>query len=93
PLSIDLASKNEQYYEAIMNIWSQLFINIKSLISWQYCVKDINFINSLTLSMLSKMKPEEYRSIIKRLETHYQEFLRTSHGSEMFGEKEKQDIE
>ncbi|XP_062386333.1 desmoplakin-A isoform X2 [Sardina pilchardus] len=93
PLSIDLASKNEQYYEAIMNIWHQLFINIKSLISWQYCVKDINYINSLTLNMLSTMRPEEYRSIIKRLETHYQEFLRTSHGSEMFGEKEKQDIE
>ncbi|XP_063075455.1 desmoplakin-A isoform X2 [Engraulis encrasicolus] len=93
PLSIDLASKNEQYYEAIMNIWSQLYINIKSLISWQYCVKDINYINSLTLSVLAKMKPEEYRSIMKRLETHYQEFLRNSQGSELFGDKEKCDIE
>uniref|UniRef100_A0A671RYR5 Desmoplakin-like n=1 Tax=Sinocyclocheilus anshuiensis TaxID=1608454 RepID=A0A671RYR5_9TELE len=36
PLSISLAHKNEQYYEAIMSIWSQLYINIKSLISWQY---------------------------------------------------------
>ncbi|XP_042354190.1 desmoplakin-like isoform X2 [Plectropomus leopardus] len=89
PHSIDLASKNEQYYEAIMSIWNQLYINIKSLISWQYCLKDINYINSLTVSMLSKMRPEEYRSVIKRLETHYQEFLRTSQGSEMFGEDEK----
>ncbi|KAL2097275.1 hypothetical protein ACEWY4_006482 [Coilia grayii] len=93
PLSIDLANKNEQYYEAIMNIWSQLFINIKSLISWQYCMKDINYINSLTLNVLSKMRPEEYRGIMKRLETHYQEFLRNSQGSELFGDKDKRDIE
>ncbi|XP_022071778.2 desmoplakin-A isoform X1 [Acanthochromis polyacanthus] len=93
PLSIGLANKNEQYYDAIMAIWNQLYINIKSLISWQYCLKDINYINSLTLSMLSKMRPEEYRSVIKRLETHYQEFLRTSQGSEMFGEEDKKVIQ
>ncbi|XP_038159702.1 desmoplakin-like isoform X2 [Cyprinodon tularosa] len=93
PLSIGVASKNEQYYEAIMALWNQLFINIKSLIAWQYCLKDVNYINSLTLSMLSKMRPEEYRSIIKRLETHYQEFLRTSQGSDLFGEEDKKTIQ
>ncbi|KAI1889212.1 hypothetical protein AGOR_G00176790 [Albula goreensis] len=93
PLSINLASKNEQYYEAILGIWSQLNINIKSLISWQYCLKDINHINSLTITMISQMRPEEYRRIIKSLETHYQEFLRISKGSEMFGEEEKKQIE
>ncbi|XP_069013542.1 desmoplakin-A isoform X2 [Embiotoca jacksoni] len=93
PLSIGLANKNEQYYDAIMAIWNQLYINIRSLISWQYCVKDINYINSLTLSMLSKMRPEEYRNVIKRVETHYQEFLRTSQGSEMFGEEDKKNIQ
>ncbi|XP_063317436.1 desmoplakin-A-like isoform X2 [Pelmatolapia mariae] len=93
PLSIGIATKNEQYYEAIMSIWNQLFINIKSLISWQYCLKDIDYINSLTLTMLSKMRPEEYRNVIKGLETHYQEFMRTSQGSEMFGEEEKKLIQ
>ncbi|XP_061878669.1 desmoplakin-B-like [Entelurus aequoreus] len=88
PLSIELANKNEKYYEAVMAIWNQLYINIKSLISWQYCLKDMNYINSLTLSMLSKMRPEEYRSIIKTLETHYQEFLRNSQGSDLFGEED-----
>ncbi|XP_069047007.1 desmoplakin-A isoform X3 [Lepisosteus oculatus] len=93
PLSISLAAKNEQYYEAIMSIWSQLNINIRSLVSWQYCLKDINHINSLTITMLAKMRPEEYRSIIKSLEMRYQEFLRQSHGSEMFGEEDKKKIE
>ncbi|XP_017277923.1 desmoplakin-like isoform X1 [Kryptolebias marmoratus] len=93
PLSIGLANKNEQYYEAILGVWNQLYINIKSLISWQYCLKDLQYINSLTASMLAKMRPDEYRSIIKRLETHYQEFLRTSQGSEMFGEEERKTIQ
>lgn len=39
------------------------------------------------------MRPEEYRSLIKRLETHYQEFLQTSKGSEMFGEDDKQIVQ
>lgn len=39
------------------------------------------------------MRPEEYRSLIKRLETHYQEFLQTSKGSEMFGDDEKKTIQ
>ncbi|XP_072543155.1 desmoplakin-A isoform X2 [Salminus brasiliensis] len=93
PLSISLATKNEQYYEAIMAIWNQLYINIKSLISWQYCMRDIQYINSLTLSMLSQMKPEEYRNIIKSLELHYQEFLRLSHGSDLFVAEDKSKIE
>lgn len=39
-----------------MNIWNQLNINIKSLISWQYCIKDISYINSLTLTMVRRQK-------------------------------------
>ncbi|KAG7455178.1 hypothetical protein MATL_G00253790 [Megalops atlanticus] len=93
PLSINLANKNEQYYEAIMGIWNQLYINIKSLISWQYCIRDINHINSLTISVLAKMKPEEYRRIIKSLETHYQEFQRNCLGSEMFVDEDKRKVE
>ncbi|XP_030626514.1 LOW QUALITY PROTEIN: desmoplakin-B [Chanos chanos] len=93
PLSISVAGKNEQYFEAIMSVWNQLFINIRSLISWQYCIQDINHINSLTITMLSRMRPEEYRSIIKSLETHYQEFQRHCLGSEMFEDDDKRNIE
>ncbi|XP_068445714.1 desmoplakin-A-like isoform X2 [Clinocottus analis] len=93
PLGISLANKNEQYYEAIMSIWNQLYINVKSLISWQYCLLDIKKINSLTVSMLSRMRPEEYRQLIKSLETHYEEFKLNSHGSQMFADEDKRSIE
>ncbi|XP_067086395.1 desmoplakin-B-like isoform X2 [Osmerus mordax] len=93
PLSINLATKNEQYYEAILTMWNQFYINIKSLISWQYCVQDITHINSLTLTMLARMRPEEYRSIVKSLESHYDEFKVCCHGSQMFGDEDKRSIE
>uniref|UniRef100_A0A3Q2GMP6 Desmoplakin b n=1 Tax=Cyprinodon variegatus TaxID=28743 RepID=A0A3Q2GMP6_CYPVA len=93
PLSISLANKNEQYYEAIMSLWNQLYINVKSLIAWHYCLMDINYVNSLTVSMLSKMRPEEYRQIMKKLETHFEEFKIMSHGSEMFADEDKRSIE
>ncbi|XP_064791863.1 desmoplakin-A-like isoform X3 [Oncorhynchus masou masou] len=92
-LGINLANKNEQYYEAILSVWNQLYINIKSLISWQYCVQDITRINSLTITMLSRMRPEEYRSILKGLETHYSDFIHCCHGSEMFKDDDKRSIE
>ncbi|XP_039902275.1 desmoplakin-like isoform X3 [Simochromis diagramma] len=93
PISISLANKNEQYYEAILSIWSQLYINVKSLISWQYCIMDIHRINSLTISMLAKMRPEEYRKMIKSMETHYDEFIVNSVNSQMFADEDKRSIE
>uniref|UniRef100_A0A3B4Y9Q9 Desmoplakin n=1 Tax=Seriola lalandi dorsalis TaxID=1841481 RepID=A0A3B4Y9Q9_SERLL len=93
PLSVSLANKNEQYYESILSIWSQLYINVKSLIAWQYCLLDISHINSLTISMLSKMRPEEYRQLIKNLETHYEEFKLVCQNSQMFADDDKRSIE
>ncbi|KAK5869480.1 hypothetical protein PBY51_024190, partial [Eleginops maclovinus] len=93
PLSISMANKNEQYYEAILSIWNQLYINVKSLIAWQYCLMDIQKINSLTMTMLSRMRPEEYRQLIKSLETRYEEFKVSSYGSEMFSDEDKRGIE
>ncbi|KAM8874633.1 desmoplakin-B isoform 2-T2 [Spinachia spinachia] len=93
PHSISLANKNEQYYDAILSIWNQLYINVKSLIAWQYCLLDIRKINSLTVSMLSQMRPEEYRQLIKSLETRYEEFILNSYNSQMFADDDKRSIE
>ncbi|XP_076829268.1 desmoplakin-A isoform X1 [Brachyhypopomus gauderio] len=93
PLSITLAQKNEEFYESIMTIWDHLYITLKSLISWQYCVRDIEYIKSLTLNMLSKMRPEEYRRIITNLELHFQDFLKFSQGTDMFGPDDKTALE
>lgn len=55
--------RNEQYYEAILSIWNQLYINVKSLIAWQYCILDVKRINSLTISVVRGVfcSPQELR--------------------------------
>ncbi|XP_049577919.1 desmoplakin-A isoform X2 [Syngnathus scovelli] len=93
PLSVNLANKNEQLYESIMSFWNQLYINLKSLIAWQYCLLDINRINSLTLTKLARMSPEEYSQFIRSLETHYEEFKVSCQGSQMFAENDKRGME
>lgn len=48
-----LYGRNSQYYEALLSVWNQLYINVKSIISWQYCMLDIQRINSLTIAMVT----------------------------------------
>ncbi|KAK1173679.1 desmoplakin-like isoform X1 [Acipenser oxyrinchus oxyrinchus] len=93
PLCTGIATKIDQYHEAIMSICNQLYINMKSLISWKYCMMDVEKIRSLTITTLQTMRAEDYRLIIKNLEKHYQEFLRDSRGSEMFGEEDKKQMQ
>uniref|UniRef100_A0A8C2GF29 Desmoplakin b n=1 Tax=Cyprinus carpio TaxID=7962 RepID=A0A8C2GF29_CYPCA len=93
PLAISLANKNSQFYEAILSVWNQLYINVKSMISWQYCLLDINRISSLTISMLSKMSPEECSSIIGSLEMHFQEFKKHSQGSDLLASEDHKHME
>lgn len=39
------------------------------------------------------MRPEEYRQIIKSLETHFEEFKVSCSGSQMFAEEDKRSME
>ncbi|XP_041103817.1 desmoplakin-like isoform X3 [Polyodon spathula] len=93
PLCTSIATKIDQYHEAILSICNQQYINLKSLIAWKYCMIDIEKIRSLTITTLRTMRAEEYRLIIKNLEKHYQEFLRESRGSEVFGDEDKKQMQ
>lgn len=42
---------------------------------------------------LAEMRPEEYRQIIKNLETHFAEFKLSSQGSQMFADEDKRSME
>uniref|UniRef100_A0A8C6XPP6 Desmoplakin n=1 Tax=Naja naja TaxID=35670 RepID=A0A8C6XPP6_NAJNA len=93
PLAVDLATKIEQYYDAIMALWNQLYINMKSLVSWHYCMIDVEKIRAMTIAKLKTMRKEDYQRIIADLEIHYQEFIRNSQGSEMFGDDDKRTMQ
>ncbi|XP_056620047.1 desmoplakin-B isoform X5 [Triplophysa dalaica] len=89
PLAVNLANKNSQYYEALLSVWNQLYINVKSIISWQYCMLDIQRINSLTIAMVAKMGTEEYSNILRSMEAHFQEFKKHSEKSEVFSAEDQ----
>ncbi|XP_029446472.1 desmoplakin isoform X3 [Rhinatrema bivittatum] len=93
PLAVDLSTKIEQYYEAILSFWNQLYINMKSLVSWHYCMIDIEKIRAMTLAKLKTMKYEDYQKVVTDLEIHYQEFLKNSQGSELFGDEDKRKMQ
>ncbi|MEE6465080.1 hypothetical protein FKM82_006445 [Ascaphus truei] len=93
PGAVELSSKIELYYEAILALWSQLYINMKSLVSWHYCMRDIEKIRAMTLAKLKTMRHEDYQQVVTDLEMHYQEFLRNSQGSKMFGDEDKRKMQ
>lgn len=47
----------EQYYEAILALWNQLYINMKSLVSWHYCMIDIEKIRAMTIAKVCPPGP------------------------------------
>ncbi|KAE8597867.1 hypothetical protein XENTR_v10016627 [Xenopus tropicalis] len=93
PLAVDLATKIEQFYEAILVLWNQLYINMKALVSWHYCMIDIEKIRAMTIAKLKTMRQEDYQKVVTDLEIHYQEFLRNSQGSNMFGDEDKRKMQ
>ncbi|XP_030064751.1 desmoplakin isoform X3 [Microcaecilia unicolor] len=93
PLAVDLSTKIEQYYEAILALWNQLYINMKSMVSWHYCMIDIEKIRAMTLAKLKTMRYEDYQKVVTDLEVHYQDFLKNSQGSEIFGDEDKRKMQ
>ncbi|XP_069776968.1 desmoplakin-A isoform X1 [Narcine bancroftii] len=93
PGAIDLANKIDQYYEAILSLWNQLYINMNSLVSWQYCLIDIEKIQSWTISMLRTMSRKDYELVLRNLEKNFQTFQMYSKNSQYFSDADKQKLD
>lgn len=50
-------------------------------------------VETLIRVQLAKMRPEEYRQIIKSLQTHFEDFKLSSQGSQMIGDEDKKSME
>ncbi|XP_037532385.1 plectin isoform X7 [Nematolebias whitei] len=91
--AVDGVSSLDADHQQIVSMWQMLHINMKSLLSWQYLMRDFTQIRSWNISMLKTMKPEEYRLIMRNLELHYQDFMRDSQDSKVFGPDDRMQIE
>ncbi|XP_077383781.1 plectin isoform X7 [Festucalex cinctus] len=91
--AVDSVSSLETGHQQMVSMWQTLYINMKSLLSWQYLMRDFTQIRSWNITMLKSMKPEEYRQMMRNLELHYQDFMRDSQDSELFGPDDHLHIE
>ncbi|XP_068188907.1 microtubule-actin cross-linking factor 1, isoforms 1/2/3/4 isoform X5 [Antennarius striatus] len=47
--AINTASRAEQSYQKVMSLWHQLHVNMKSVVSWHYVLKDIRTVSGWNL--------------------------------------------
>ncbi|KAF4087942.1 hypothetical protein AMELA_G00077330 [Ameiurus melas] len=74
-------------------LWQRLHGDMKSLLSWQYLMRDIQLIRSWNITILKTMKVDEYRQILRNLELHYQDFFRDTKNSQLFSPDERMQTE
>uniref|UniRef100_A0A4W6EBW1 Plectin b n=1 Tax=Lates calcarifer TaxID=8187 RepID=A0A4W6EBW1_LATCA len=91
--AVDSVSSLDAGHQQMVSMWQMLHIDMKSLLSWQYLMRDFTQIRSWNITMLKTMKPEEYRLMMRNLELHYQDFMRDSQDSQLFGPDDRMQIE
>ncbi|KAK2844197.1 hypothetical protein Q5P01_010856 [Channa striata] len=91
--AVDSVSGLEGSHQQMVSMWQMVHIDMKSLLSWQYLMRDFTQIRSWNITMLKTMKPDEYRLIMRNLELHYQDFMRDSQDSKLFGPDDRIQIE
>ncbi|XP_056153839.1 plectin a isoform X2 [Lampris incognitus] len=79
--------------QRLLMLWQTMNVDMKSLLSWQYLMRDIHIINSWNITMFKTLKVEEYRLALRNLEQHYQDFLRDSQDSQLFGAEDRLQVE
>ncbi|XP_071356210.1 plectin a isoform X5 [Trachinotus anak] len=79
--------------QRLQTIWQTMFVDMKSMLSWQYLMRDIHIIKSWNITMFKTLRVEEYRLALRNLEQHYQDFLRDSQDSQMFAAEDRMQVE
>nr|XP_008533316.1 PREDICTED: plectin [Equus przewalskii] len=79
----------EAQHQALVTLWHQLHVDMKSLLAWQSLSRDVQLIRSWSLVTFRTMKPEEQRQALRSLELHYQAFLRDSQDAGGFGPEDR----
>ncbi|XP_051791563.1 plectin a isoform X3 [Erpetoichthys calabaricus] len=91
--ALDAVGNLDSSHQRLLAMWHHLHIDMKSLLSWQYLIRDIQQIQSWNIITFKNLKPEEYRLIMRNLELHYQDFMRDSQDSQLFGADDRMQIE
>uniref|UniRef100_A0A8C5EJQ2 Plectin-like n=1 Tax=Gouania willdenowi TaxID=441366 RepID=A0A8C5EJQ2_GOUWI len=91
--AVDSVTNLDAQHQQMVSMWQTLHIDMKTLLSWQYLMRDFTLIRSWNISMLKNMKPEEYRQTMRNFELHYQDYLRDCQDSQLFGPNDRKQVE
>ncbi|XP_035387106.1 plectin isoform X6 [Electrophorus electricus] len=91
--ALESVSNLDTGLQQMSTLWQKLHADMKGLLSWQYLMKDIQFIRTWNITMLRTMKVDEYRQILRNLELHYQDFLRDTANSQQFSPEDRMQME
>ncbi|XP_063307013.1 plectin isoform X2 [Pelobates fuscus] len=91
--ALDAVSTLEGSHQNLLTLWHTLHIDLKSLLSYQYLLRDIQLIQSWSLVTFRSMTSEEYKLVLKNLEVHFQDFLKNSQDSRNFHPDDRMHIE
>ncbi|XP_069394044.1 plectin isoform X10 [Paralichthys olivaceus] len=91
--AVDSVSSLDGGHQQMVSMWQILHVDMKSLLSWQYLMRDFTQIRSWNITTLKTMKSEEYRLLMRNLELHYQDYMRDSQDSQLFGPDDRMQIE
>ncbi|XP_078718657.1 uncharacterized protein LOC144935785 isoform X1 [Lampetra fluviatilis] len=81
--AMEVANRIDNLNQGNMTMWQQVTINLRCLIFWKYLLRDMETVRSWSLE--HKPSPEEYTRVMQDLESNYEEFLRMSQDSQLFG--------
>ncbi|XP_054983028.1 plectin isoform X19 [Sorex araneus] len=87
--ALEAVSRLETQHQALVTLWHQLHVDMKSLLAWQSLSRDVQLIRSWSLVTFRTFKPEEQRQALRSLELHYQAFLRDSQDAGGFGPEDR----
>ncbi|XP_038126650.1 plectin a isoform X6 [Cyprinodon tularosa] len=91
--AVNLVAGLDGNLQRLQTTWQTMSVDLKSLLSWQYLMRDIHIINSWNITMFKTLRVDEYRLALRNLEQHYQDFLRDSQDSQMFGAEDRMQVE
>uniref|UniRef100_A0A8C5Q7K6 Plectin n=1 Tax=Leptobrachium leishanense TaxID=445787 RepID=A0A8C5Q7K6_9ANUR len=91
--ALDAIGRLESSQQNLLTLWHTLHIDLKSLLSYQYLLRDIQLIQSWSLVTFRSMTSEEYKLALRNLELHYQDFMKNSQDSQNFHPDDRMHIE
>ncbi|KAM4725474.1 microtubule-actin cross-linking factor 1 isoform 3-T3 [Anableps anableps] len=91
--AIDTSGRTEQLYQKVMSLWHQLHVNMKSVVTWHYLLKDIRAVSGWTLDTVRSQSPSERRHVLDHLASQLADFLSDSKESSLFTAAERRELE